>query len=192
MKLDGIVGCVLVVMAGSGGVEACGDSGSGDASGGANTGGQSTGGTNAGGTSSGGASTGGTNSGGAGTGATGTGGSLTDGGLDATTKPDADSGTCLTDSIVIASVPPGGGSACSFTFDGSYAPGSINLLLTPGWGTVCYAGSSGGCGSGASSDGWWWISGTEIALCDSTCTRFYDQPAGKLTIQLGCPTKNCY
>jgi hypothetical protein len=181
---------------------ACGSGGSGSASGGAstggaNTGGANTGGANTGGTSTGGASTGGTNTGGASTGGTSTGGTstggnATDGGTDATVAPDADSGSCLTESIVLAAVPPGGGSACSFTFNGNYTPGSINLLLTPGWGTVCYAGSSGGCGSGASSDGWWWFNGNEIALCDATCTRFYDQPAGKLTIQLGCPTETCY
>ncbi len=35
----------------------------------------------------------------------------------------ADSGTCLTGTKVLATVPPGGGSKCSFKFSGSYTPG---------------------------------------------------------------------
>jgi hypothetical protein len=97
----------------------------------------------------------------------------------------------LTGTALLAAVPPGGGSECSFTFTDNYTPDFINLVLTPGWGTVCYAGGSSGCGSGASSDGWWFLSPTEIALCDSTCSRFYDQPAGKLTLQFGCATEGC-
>jgi hypothetical protein len=68
----------------------------------------------------------------------------------------------------------------------------MNLLLTPGWGTVCFAGSSGNCGTGSSADGWWFSGPQEIAVCDATCTRFYNQTiAGTLTVQLGCPTEDC-
>ena len=98
---------------------------------------------------------------------------------------------CVPTSYQIAFVPPGGGSACSFKFNKPYTPGLINLLLTPGWGTVCYAGSSSNCGSGASADGWWFSAADEISLCDASCTRFYNQPAGKLTVRLGCATQNC-
>ena len=145
-----------------------------------------------GGTVSGGASSGGTSIGGTSIGGTSIGGMAGSAGLsDAATSDAADSGSCLTGTAVLATVPPGGGSECSFTFGESYTPGSINLLLTPGWGTVCYAGSSSGCGSGASADGWWFVSENEIALCDASCTRFYDQPAGKLTLQFGCATEDC-
>jgi hypothetical protein len=105
-----------------------------------------------------------------------------------TSSPD---GPCVPQSSTLAIVGPSGGSACSFAFSKSYTPGLINLVLTPGWGTVCHAGSSQNCGSGASADGWW-FSGGEIHLCDATCSRFYKQTiAGKLTVQLGCPTENC-
>jgi hypothetical protein len=100
-------------------------------------------------------------------------------------------GPCVPQSFTLAFVGSGGGSACSFEFNKPYTPGSINLVLTPGWGTVCYAGSSQNCGSGASADGWW-ISAGKIYLCDATCSRFYKQTtAGKLTVELGCPTESC-
>lgn len=114
-------------------------------------------------------------------------------GLDGLGGPDTTgtdiTGPCVPQSFTLAVVGPG--SACSFAFNKPYTPGSINLVLTPGWGTVCYAGSSQNCGSGASADGWW-ISAGKIQLCDATCSRFYKQTiAGKLTVQLGCPTENC-
>ncbi len=183
------------------GVAGCGDSGSSTAPGDAGTemgaGGSSVGGAGNGGAGAGGAGAGG--AGAAGTGGASTGGAsgssaggASGGAIDAATDTGSDTGgVCVPDSVLLASVPPGGGSSCSFTFSTSYQSGLVNLLLTPGWGTVCHAGSSSNCGSGASSDGWWFVSDTEIALCDSTCTRFYDQPAGRLTLQLGCPTESC-
>jgi hypothetical protein len=112
------------------------------------------------------------------------------GGDAASSPPDA-APRCVPESFTLAVVPPGGGSACSFAFSRPYTPGQINLVLSPGWGTVCHAGSSQGCGRGASADGWW-VNGNEILLCDATCARFYRQTqAGRLTVQTGCPTQAC-
>jgi hypothetical protein len=98
---------------------------------------------------------------------------------------------CVPKPVVIAVVQTAGGQ-CSFPFTDSFDAGEINLLLTPGWGTVCFAGSSGNCGSGSSADGWWMSGPGEVSVCDATCTRFYNQTiAGKLTMKLGCPTENC-
>ncbi len=187
------VGSLALVVAGVVGAAGCGsDDDSGGGSGGASgTGATGAGGGSAG-TSTGGASgaAGSSSGGGAGAssgGASGSGGSSSDAGSDS----GADSGTCLTGTKLLATVPPGGGSKCSFTFSGSYTPGAVNLLLTPGWGTVCFAGSSSGCGSGASADGWWFVGPNEIALCDATCNRFYKQPAGKLTLRFGCASESC-
>ena len=120
--------------------------------------------------------------------ADGTGADVDNGGGDA--APEAPT-SCVTDSTVIAIVQTATG--CAFSYTGPVPQqGGINLLLTPGWGTVCFAGSSGNCGTGSSADGWWFSGAQEIALCDATCTRFYNQTiAGKLTVQLGCPTEAC-
>jgi len=119
-----------------------------------------------------------------------TGGTDTDGtvnGNDA--APDAPT-SCVTSSTVIAIVQTATG--CAFSYTGPTPAGTMNLLLTPGWGTVCFAGSSGNCGTGSSADGWWFSGPQQIALCDATCMRFYNQTiAGKLTVQLGCPTEAC-
>ena len=111
-------------------------------------------------------------------------------GGDASTDAGAE-GPCVPTSIQLAIVQTAGGQ-CAFSFTDAYQAGSINLLLTPGWGTVCFAGSSAGCGTGSSADGWWFSGATEISVCDATCARFYKQTiAGKLTVELGCPTEAC-
>jgi|SRR5882672_4870004 len=100
-------------------------------------------------------------------------------------------GSCLTSSTQLAIVQTAGGT-CSFPYNGPQPPGTMNLLLTPGWGTVCFAGGSQGCGIGSGADGWWFSGPEEISVCDATCTRFYKQTiAGKFTVQLGCPTETC-
>jgi hypothetical protein len=110
-------------------------------------------------------------------------GALADGATDAP-------GSCLTSSTQLAIVQTATG--CSFPYTGAQSPGAMNLYLTPGWGTVCFAGGSTGCGTGSGADGWWFSGPQEIALCDATCSRFYNQTiAGKLTVQLGCPTEMC-
>jgi hypothetical protein len=100
-------------------------------------------------------------------------------------------GSCLTSSTQLAIVQNAGGT-CSFPYNGPQPSGTMNLLLTPGWGTVCFAGGSQGCGTGSGADGWWLSGPQEISVCDATCTRFYNQTiAGKFTVQLGCPTQTC-
>ena len=100
-------------------------------------------------------------------------------------------GSCLTSSTQLAIVQTAGGT-CSFPYNGPQPSGTINLLLTPGWGTVCFAGGSQGCGTGSGADGWWFSGPQEISVCDATCTRFFNQTiAGKFTVQLGCPTETC-
>jgi len=99
-------------------------------------------------------------------------------------------GSCITSSTQLAIVQTATG--CAFAYTGPQSPGTMNLLLTPGWGTVCFAGGSTGCGTGSGADGWWFSGAQEISVCDATCTRFYNQTiAGKLTVQLGCPTEMC-
>jgi len=66
----------------------------------------------------------------------------------------------------------GGTTAASRTMAPS-PPGTMNLLLTPGWGAVCFAGGSQGCGTGSGADGWWFSGPEDISVCDATCTRFY-------------------
>src|SRR5258708_11306918 len=49
-------------------------------------------------------------------------------------------GSCLTSSTQLAIVQNAGGT-CSFPYNGPQPSGTMNLLLTPGWGTVCFAGA---------------------------------------------------
>ena len=108
----------------------------------------------------------------------------------ATGNPDTPA-SCVTETFTLAMVGPNGGSECGFDLPRSIPFGGINLVLTPGWGTVCYATSSQGCGSGASADGWW-LNGDSVLLCDATCDRFNSKVGvGRLTIRLGCPTETC-
>jgi hypothetical protein len=110
------------------------------------------------------------------------------GGTDA--APDAPT-SCVTQSTQIAIIQTASGQ-CSYKFSGSYDPNKINLVLTPGWGTVCFAGSSSNCGTGSSADGWWFSAPGEISVCDATCARFEKQTiAGKFTVEQGCPTQAC-
>jgi hypothetical protein len=99
-------------------------------------------------------------------------------------------GSCITSSTQLAIVQTATG--CSFSYTGPQSPGTMNLLLTPGWGIVCFAGGSTGCGTGSGADGWWFSGPQEISVCDATCTRFFNQTiAGKFSVQLGCPTEMC-
>ncbi len=189
------IASVVVLIGAFGLVVACGsdgasrtntgtDAGGGGASGSAGTGGASGSG---GGSSSGGAAGAGTggSTGGTGGGVIGTGG-LSDSGTDAATD-----GPCVVITHVLATVPPGGGTKCSFEINTSHTPGLVNVHLNNGWGLVCDVGSKSGCGSTNSLAGWWLEGPNTIALCNAACTSFYSQPTGELTVRLGCPTVGC-
>lgn len=174
----GVVGTALVVFActGGGGSDAIDfDAGTSASSSGADGGGSSSS------TSSGGATS---SSGVTSSSSASSSGSLVDAAPDAPTS-------CVTKSTQIAIIQQNSGS-CSYKLNGSYDPAKINLVLTPGWGTVCFAGSPGNCGTGSSADGWWFSASDEISVCDATCARFEKQTiAGKFTVEEGCPTKAC-